>query len=1548
MNSRNRFAVPAIAALAGLAVVAGTMIFDIAPVNAARTDYRLSQAPLYMGQTVPPLMMMVMSRDERLFTKAYSDYTDLDDNGELDTTYNDKFDYAGYFGPNTCYEYSGGKFTASKSAEGANKHSCKTGNSWSGNFLNWSTMSRLDVLRHVLYGGKRSGDTTSATVLERAHIPNDAHAWVKIYDGADLKDFVPSNVAGSGKDGISMCNASMSVDGDPLMRVVKGRYPEWAATSLYQCGINKTDAGSGNDAPKDGHTDLVVRVEVCNKKNAALEPFCREYPNSGSPVSKPSGLLQEYGENGRLRFGLLTGSASKPRSGGVLRRNIGKIAGNAVTQCAPGDEINLDTGAFCTRASGEEGIINAADRLKLDKWTGTSWSDCSGAGILNRMGGVSLNNPGTGGKDCSAWGNPVAEMYAEALRYIGGQSSAQFPSDSTLGLPNPAWVDPYGAGGNSYCANCNILVLSSGLSSFDSDEIPSGLPGGISAETYTRQIGTEEGIHGRNYLVGRVGATPIGAALDTHSDLCSSKTVGDLSLVRGLCPDTPTTEGSYLMSGLAKGAASVDLRPGLRGKPADYKVSATTFAVQLADNLPKFEIPVGGGKISLAPLCQANSSGNAKPGDSGWRSCALLSVSIGDKTVSHPSAVKHQIGRPLAADRSSGSFSLVWEDSMWGSDYDNDVVTMMSYCVGAACREETNPRYDGPGICWLSNSTACNSVASLGPNEALVRVENMSMYAGHSMLTGVAITGSDNDGVKRMVHMKGGFFESILTGNTVLTGDNLKAGWGAPEVVKVRLGVGAGAGQLENPLWYAAKHGAPSSERWDSREPGTPDNYFFARDPSKLKEALGAIFEKAAAGGAPTVGGGSGARIGAGSFTVEAGYDVPNDSNDWVGRLRAHGVSADGARSVQLWDASNGIPAHTDRKIFMVSKLPKWKDDGAIEKKLVAKDFTVANLENKPKKIGLNPGDAWVTKAGGIGNIVNYLRGDQTFTTLRARSSILGDIVNSDAAISRPRDDYGYGAWLNSFGESYRSYLTSKAGRGTTVFVGANDGMLHAVDGADGKELFAFIPHTSLKHIGELANPAYQHEYFVDGGIALGDVPSSGSGNWRTVLVGSTGAGGGKIGGKKSNGTVSEGSVFALDVSAPKSFKASDVLWELSGDLHDDMGFVLGRPHIVPIKWKGTTRWVALFGNGPNSNSGAPAVFVVDAYTGAVLDIAKPAAGTHSDRNGIMNIAPVDLTGDDGLVDAIYGGDLNGNVWKFVIGPKGGSSGACDDDDDDDDDDDGADCTFTPPADGWVAAFNGTPLFTAKHDGVNQPITGHIEVSRGPIGGVTLFFGTGKYFEYGDNSAGTIQSLYSIWDAPGGGAIADRTKLVRQVLKAGVAANGHRTREVTNLNLDYGVNRGWLVDLAIDDVASGERFIGAPRLQSGKVIFTTYEPGVEICGASGGTNWQYALDLMTGGGAMSGVSLDPAGDMSVCSGGDCAGIALNAADKPGAPVKSVDVFIPKPLRPGLGAACPPGNPSCNVDDLIEASRCTFVLHSPGAPPLYLPRPCGRQSWRQLR
>jgi type IV pilus assembly protein PilY1 len=207
--------------------------FAVYAQGAGAAALNLGNSPLYLSSSVPPLVMLTVSKDHTLFTKAYNDFSDLDGDGALETSYNHSIDYAGYFDSYKCYGYDGtnnyyypvnytakdktplSTLTAAQRAAtiAANNTSkyCNTGTSgtpsgakvtgtWSGNFLNWASMARIDVMRLVLYGGYRSSDATVAsgagqtiagTLLERALITNDGHAWSKYYNGSDINKLTP-------------------------------------------------------------------------------------------------------------------------------------------------------------------------------------------------------------------------------------------------------------------------------------------------------------------------------------------------------------------------------------------------------------------------------------------------------------------------------------------------------------------------------------------------------------------------------------------------------------------------------------------------------------------------------------------------------------------------------------------------------------------------------------------------------------------------------------------------------------------------------------------------------------------------------------------------------------------------------------------------------------------------------------------------------------------------------------------------------------------------------------------------------------------------------------------------------------------------------------------------------------------------------------------------------------------------------------------------------------------------------------------------------------
>ena len=178
------------------------------PVVAGAAQMNLVKTPLFVTPPIPPLVMLDISKDQQLHKKAYNDYSDLDNDGKLETTYKHSIDYYGYFDSYKCYDYvnaantaleAGGRFvpaawTADKYCSGK----------WSGNFLNWSTMTRMDAVRRLLFGGLRRVDKDpgasgwsygSTTVLERSYLPTDAHSFAKYYGGDDLVKLTPFNLA---------------------------------------------------------------------------------------------------------------------------------------------------------------------------------------------------------------------------------------------------------------------------------------------------------------------------------------------------------------------------------------------------------------------------------------------------------------------------------------------------------------------------------------------------------------------------------------------------------------------------------------------------------------------------------------------------------------------------------------------------------------------------------------------------------------------------------------------------------------------------------------------------------------------------------------------------------------------------------------------------------------------------------------------------------------------------------------------------------------------------------------------------------------------------------------------------------------------------------------------------------------------------------------------------------------------------------------------------------------------------------------------------------
>jgi len=77
---------------------------------AAETMLDFANSPIVSADSATPMVMIAASNDHQLYFKAYSDYSDLDHDGIIETSYKHSFDYYGYFDSDKCYSHSGSQF----------------------------------------------------------------------------------------------------------------------------------------------------------------------------------------------------------------------------------------------------------------------------------------------------------------------------------------------------------------------------------------------------------------------------------------------------------------------------------------------------------------------------------------------------------------------------------------------------------------------------------------------------------------------------------------------------------------------------------------------------------------------------------------------------------------------------------------------------------------------------------------------------------------------------------------------------------------------------------------------------------------------------------------------------------------------------------------------------------------------------------------------------------------------------------------------------------------------------------------------------------------------------------------------------------------------------------------------------------------------------------------------------------------------------------------------------------------------------------------------
>lgn len=509
-------------------------------------------------------------------------------------------------------------------------------------------------------------------------------------------------------------------------------------------------------------------------------------------------------------------------------------------------------------------------------------------------------------------------------------------------------------------------------------------------------------------------------------------------------------------------------------------------------------------------------------------------------------------------------------------------------------------------------------------------------------------------------------------------------------------------------------------------------------------------------------------------------------SGSWWGTLLSKPVNVDtGAVGDAEWDAKNMLAQKSwnNRTIFTINPA---NGTGI--------PFRYASL-NADQQAALNSKP----------ELVDYLRGNNQLEEwngglLRNRDGKLGDIVHSEPFYHN-----------------------------NAIYIGANDGMLHAFSAETGDELFAYVPSLVYPNLASLASTDYLHKYFVDA------TPYARTVSGGRDLLASGLAKGGK-------------GVFCLDVTdaltASEANAANFVKWEYTAAGDDDLGYVFGQAYVAET----AAGWTVIFANGYDSINQKAILYILNAADGSIVrKIDTGAAGC----NGLSSPTLIDPD-FDGLVDYVYAGDLKGNLWKFDLRSSDSAN--------------------------WNAAYNDgsnpKPLFTAVNaSGEVQPITVEPDVMehcQKGIAGYLVAFGTGQYLNEADLSDTRVQSFYGIYDwgrdwvikAAGDETIDDLKYLgaftpartlsnVADVtlLQQTVAFSDADYVVVTDNYVNYynpyteiGDHAGWYFNLP----TAGERVVEDPLILNGNVVFVSNIPESAPC-AAGGSSVLYQLDGCNGG-----------------------------------------------------------------------------------------------------
>lgn len=1341
-------------------VLLGLALAAAAAASGAET--KLADAPIVVSTEVPPNVMMTMSVEWPTGTVAayndnissVADYTCSGRDNGLGVCYFPYRTYLGYFDPLKCYDYnaSAGYFEPKallvKPTSGTLTVDCSTkAGRWSGNFLNWASMHAIDSFRYAMTGGDRVVDTALLTVVEKSQ-----HTGQGGYGQFPRKRIGTEYIA----NGVTVPATSPSTQtpetwANLFARVTDSDRPLWEGTS--RAGKVLQVANNGNFWSEIPNARYVKIQLVGTNALSLAEVVIRSSTNADLASGKPT-------------------SQSSTEFGGVSSRAVdgnrdGTFGNNGVThtttQYQPWWQVDLGTSSQISRIRIYNRTDCCEDRLRNFYVFAASF-DMSGKTMSELL------------EDPAVW------KYRR-IDTITDNSDGVTDDDREL-LINPAVGDIARTPVNARVKLCDV------------------------------SIGVEQNC--KAYASGTI-YKPTGVIQDKADKM-------RFGVMSYLNVDGQKTMGGVLRSPLKYVGPKTIVPNGTPATNTRYEVDANG----IVRNDPDGVVTTGGEYKSSGVINYLNRFGKTGTkttlksidtvSEMFYEGLRYMRGSVASGSSDFLAATPEFIGFPNAdtpAARDGFPIYTDWELPTWTDVQAIDKEPVQYWCqktsfVGIG---DTNAWCDS----WAPGNTLTSGceggVHSGGPsNDSRIDVTTLGDQIGAG--EGLGALGSTWVSTSRYngyniaslafwANSEDIILDDAARGYKEEAAQTIQTYW-----VDVReTGSFNGIVPNKNQYWLAGRWGGydngvkddplhqVTKPEPDDTFPNPEDKtYFTGERPDKLISALRAVFADIAGKT------GSAAPTELGSNDLSTGsesYQVTFNSTDWTGEVTANEVSFDSDgnfTATEVWKAADKLD------------LLNWNSG----RKIVTYDPVAGDgIAFRHTALSAVQLGYFGTTTDDRRDLVNYLRGERTYETgtgakYRARKHVLGDIVSADPrVVGAPPEDFD-----DEMNPGFASFYAAKINRKKVLYVAANDGMLHAFDGTPdsggGEELFAYVPSAvlsgpstpatpSVDGIAHRASTAFSHRFLVDQAPTTRSVNfgSSGSPEWRTLLVGGLGKGGRGF--------------YALDVTSPGDWNSeaavSDkVLWEFTDE---DMGFSFAQPVITKMAAYG---WVVILTSGYNNitsttagNRGKGFLYILDAKTGALKRKVSTGVGSEATPSGLAKVNAFTPDSGDFTADAAYAGDLLGNLWRFDLTAADGS--------------------VLPPT--KIAEFK-------DGAGVPQPITAEPRILVNPgTSDRWVFAGTGKLLDLSDRVNAQDQGFY---------AFRDGTRLsfaTSSTLPDGISfpIDSDDLAELDDDALENGLSAedligkiGWVRELTEEQDGANERMVDFIVANSGVVAFATKIP----------------------------------------------------------------------------------------------------------------------------